>query len=260
LALSAAGISTWNEGGYLFADYDNLGGVRERVARRTATVGQRSILDVGTGAGAFACALAVANPEASVLGLDLVAEYLPAAEARRSAARLANCSFSAGDVLEPNTIKGQYDLVATFLSCCDLLRFAAPKEVLDTLADLVRSGGELLLTEAFPELAQGDRQVLGFEINQALGYRYVGVDELTAHLERRGFELVDSMLLQTGRPTIPLSDLGAFITDEVAFCRLDGSPAADAAGLLAEYQRKASTLTGVEVDAQVLMLRCRKKA
>lgn len=255
--MSGGAIFPVAAGHYRYSDYDDLNGARETIAARFARRGRCHILDAGTGAGGFACALAAVNPGANVLGVDKVNQYLPAAQARSKAANLTNCSFQSIDLLQSHA-PPRFDVVATFLATCDLLRFSTLTELMDALTRPLKPGGELVLAEAYPELADSSEEHLGFDLNRSLGYRYAGVADVTTELASRGFEPVDSAFLRTGRRPITSSFLHSYLVDEARFCELDGSPLVNIERLHKEYTPLLLAGHGAEIDSHILMLRFRE--
>lgn len=245
--------------GYDRAEFDDLNGVRDRIARGLSGASPRHILDVGTGGGGFAVALGSRFPSAKVLGVDHVREYLPAAANRARTARTANCTFQQVDILAPASQLGRFGAVATFLALCDLLRFAPLADVFSRLDEFVEQGGLLWLSEAFPELAVSRGEALGFELNRGLGYVYTTVAELVELAESKDFCLLNQTLHRMDRR--PFSDLGlaAYINDEIAFCTLDGSKLPDADQLIKEFTRYNTAEEPLRVDVQVLTLEFRRR-
>jgi ubiquinone/menaquinone biosynthesis C-methylase UbiE len=118
----------------------------------------RSILDLGTGTGDGAIALAERWPQAEVVGVDVSREMLE--EARRKAPQLR---FEVGDASGLEFPEGGFDLVAMN----NVVPFA------DELARIVRRGGHVLLA-----FSRGDETPI-----------YVPPGILRDKLRRAGFEV-----------------------------------------------------------------------
>lgn len=118
----------------------------------------RSILDLGTGTGDGAIALAARWPDAEVVGVDVSREMLE--EARRKAPELR---FEVGDGRRLDVPDGAFDLVAMN----NVIPFA------DELARVVRPGGHVLLA-----FSRGDETPI-----------YVPPGLLRDKLGRAGFEV-----------------------------------------------------------------------
>lgn len=106
--------------------------------------GDERALDVGTGAGALALALAPHVRE--VVGLDPVPELLELARARA----LPNTDFVEGDGTELPFSDGDFDLAGTHRT---LHHVARPDRVVAELARVTRAGGHVLVVD---QLAPGD--------------------------------------------------------------------------------------------------------
>jgi SAM-dependent methyltransferase len=102
--------------------------------------GDERVLDVGTGAGALALALAPHARE--VVGVDVVPELL--AQARRRAEGVTNVSFVEGDATALPFELGAFDLVGTLRT---LHHVARPELVVAELARVTRPGGRILVVD-----------------------------------------------------------------------------------------------------------------
>jgi SAM-dependent methyltransferase len=87
-----------------------------------------SALDIGCGAGATACALAAARPDADVVGIDLSEPLVAVARARPP---LANLRFAAGDV---TARAAEFAPVDLYVSRHGVMFFADPVAAFATLA------------------------------------------------------------------------------------------------------------------------------
>ncbi len=111
---------------------------RERVERLLAPRGDERAIDVGTGAGAFA--LALAPLVAHVVGVDVVPELL--AHARERAP--ANAEFVEADATALPFEPGSFDLAC---SARTLHHVARPELVVAELTRVLRPGGTLLVVD-----------------------------------------------------------------------------------------------------------------
>jgi ubiquinone/menaquinone biosynthesis C-methylase UbiE len=112
----------------------------ERLARLLPLSGDERALDVGTGAGAFALALAPLVRE--VVGVDPVPELL--AHARERAAGLENVSFVEADGTKLPFEKGSFDLAGTLRTLHHVRR---PELVVAELTRVTRPGGRVLVVD-----------------------------------------------------------------------------------------------------------------
>jgi SAM-dependent methyltransferase len=112
----------------------------ERVRAFVLPHGDERALDVGTGAGALALALAPLVRE--VVGIDPVPELL--ALARERAAALPNVTFSEGDGTALPFAAGSFDLAGTLRTLHHIHR---PELVIAELARVTRPGGHVLVVD-----------------------------------------------------------------------------------------------------------------
>lgn len=128
-------------------------------------------LDVGTGTGAAALAIAARFPDARVVGVDIAPEMVE--RARRKTGDRGNVSFEVGDASALPYGDESFDLV----TAANMIPF------FDELARVVRPGGTL---------------VVAFSLGTATPI-YVPADRMRSELSRRGFP--EFAEIQAGRGT-----------------------------------------------------------
>jgi ubiquinone/menaquinone biosynthesis C-methylase UbiE len=119
------------------------------------------ILDLGTGTGVVAKALAERYPEAEVVGIDLSSEMIDEARRRLPPELAARVDFQVGDAAALVSPDGDFDLVVLM----NMIPF------FDELARITARGGRLILS-----FSRGDETPI-----------YVPSERLRVELGRRGF-------------------------------------------------------------------------
>lgn len=120
--------------------------LRESLRRFLHLSGEERVVDVGTGAGAVAVALA--QFVRRVVGVDAVPELLE--QARRRAEGLENVEFVEGDATALGFAPGSFDLA----TCVRVLHHVRrPELVASELTRVVRPGGRVFIVD---QLAPGD--------------------------------------------------------------------------------------------------------
>jgi ubiquinone/menaquinone biosynthesis C-methylase UbiE len=113
---------------------------RERLRRFVVPKGKERALDVGSGTGMLAFALAPLVRE--VVGIDLVPEMLE--HARSAAGDYPNTSFVEGDALALPFANGEFDLAVTSRTLHHLSR---PELAIAEMTRITRVGGRLLVVD-----------------------------------------------------------------------------------------------------------------
>src|SRR5439155_14758575 len=155
---------------------------RERLAKLLALSGEEQALDIGTGAGAFAIALAPLVRE--VVGLDLVPEIL--AEGRKRAP--ANVELIEGDATALPFDPASFDLVTTARTLHHVTR---PELVLAEAVRVLRPGGTMLVVD---QLAPGD-PLAAIELNRFERARDPSTTRVLADVDLRGLFDANNLVL-----------------------------------------------------------------
>jgi len=152
--------------------------------------GKIKILDIGTGSGCIAIALAKNMPDVSVTALDISAEALAVAK-RNAGSNGVEIDFIQNDILEAESLPGTYDVI---VSNPPYVRHLEKEEIKDNvlqyephLALFVEDNDALLFYRKIALLAKNHLTAYGklyFEINQYLG------PETTEMLESYGYKQV----------------------------------------------------------------------
>lgn len=207
--------------------YMTLGGARERIAAQLAAApgGLGRVLDVGTGEGLFAHALAATGRSEDVLGIDPHQGCID--NARRLAAYRgieARCRF---EVATLDQIAGAFDTVTLFLALPDLLRDVGLDSLVASLRARLAPGGRLVISGGFPEHAADAAERLGFALHAAVGYVLPAMAELRRALERAGLAITACRADPTGADEIGPREMAEFLLRENGYAMERGAPAVD---------------------------------
>jgi ubiquinone/menaquinone biosynthesis C-methylase UbiE len=159
------------------------GETQERLRRLVPLTGEERALDVGTGAGALAIALAPFVRE--VVGVDVVPELL--AEGRKRAP--ANVQFVEADATALPYEVGSFDLVCT---AGMLHHVPRPELVLAELDRVLRPGGTMLVVD---RLAPNE-PLAAIELNQFEHARDPSTTRILADVDLRGLFDSNNLVLQ----------------------------------------------------------------
>lgn len=192
-------------------------GWRRRLVAAVQALGPKAVLDVATGSGDVAFALARALPGAEVLGIDFCKPMLEEAERKRAAAGPGACPgvrFALGDALNLPAAPASFDAVTIAFglrNLSDRARFFAE------VRRVLRPEGGLFVLE-FSQPAAWLRPAYFFYLGRVLpiiggrlagdpgAYAYLdrtirgfpGRKALTAEMERAGFRRVEATALAGG--------------------------------------------------------------
>ena len=175
----------------------------DHVARLLTLTGDERALDVGTGAGAFALALAPLVRE--VVGVDIVPELL--AEARKRATE--NSEFVEGDAEKLRFPTDSFDVVCTART---LHHIARPEVVLSEMTRVLRPGGTMLVVD---QLASND-PLAAIELNQFEKARDPSTTRILADVDLRTLFDSNGLVLRRAEMVVEERDLDRYL--DLAAC------------------------------------------
>lgn len=181
--------------------------VRDELRALFSPTGSERAVDIGTGAGTLALALAPLVEE--VVGLDVVPELLQAA--RRAAP--ANVTFVEGDATALPFERASFDIGATRRT---LHHVARPELVVAELARVVRPGGTVLVEDQIAPIDPLAALALDrFERSRDPSHTRLLPDvDLRSLFDANEFELVKSRARRERRALDPYLDLAGCAGDE----------------------------------------------
>lgn len=196
----------------------------EQVRSFVAPRGDERALDVGTGAGALALALAPLVRQ--VVGIDPVPELL--ALARERARDAANVELLEGDGTQLPFASGSFDLAGTLRT---LHHVEAPERVIAELARVVRPGGRVLVVDQLaPEDPAEAAALHAFERARDDSHaRLLSDTELRALFAANGLEPLRTRLAEERR------ELGAYL--DLAGCEGESRARAEALAAATDAER-----------------------
>ena len=175
----------------------------EHVARLLTLTGDERALDVGTGAGAFA--LALAPLVRKVIGVDIVPELL--AEARKRATE--NSEFLEGDAEDLQFPTDSFDVVCTARTLHHMPR---PEVVLFEMTRVLRPGGVMLVVD---QIASND-PLAAIELNQFERARDPSTTRILADVDLRTLFDSNGLVLRRSEMVVEERDLERYL--DLAAC------------------------------------------
>jgi Methylase involved in ubiquinone/menaquinone biosynthesis len=179
---------------------------RERLRSLLTFSGDERALDVGTGAGALAIALAPLVRE--VVGVDIVPELL--AEGRKRAS--ANVELIEADATALPFERGSFDLVCTARTLHHVPR---PELVLAEMNRVLRAGGTMLVVD---QIAPGD-PLAAIELNAFEQARDPSTTRILADVDLRGLFDANNLVLRHAEFVRAERDLDRYL--DLAGCHGD---------------------------------------
>jgi ubiquinone/menaquinone biosynthesis C-methylase UbiE len=179
----------------------------ERIARLLTLQGSERALDVGTGAGAFAIALAPLVAE--MVGVDLVPELLAQARLRSP----AEVEYIEADATALPFPAASFDVVC---SARTLHHVARPELVLAEMTRVLRPGGTMLVVD---QLAPGD-PLAAIELNRFEQARDPSTTRVLADVDLRGLFDVNGLVLRSAEIASEDRELEGYL--DLAACDGEG--------------------------------------
>ncbi|HJX46540.1 MAG TPA: methyltransferase domain-containing protein [Gaiellaceae bacterium] len=206
--MSDAVRKRFGEPAELIAELEDLRAAetQERLRRLLTLTGEERALDVGTGAGAFAIALAPFVRE--VVGVDVVPELLE--EGRKRAP--ANVELVGADSTALPYERGSFDLVCTARTLHHVQR---PELVLAEMNRVLRPGGTMLVVD---RLAPID-SLAAIELNRFERARDPSTTRILAEVDLRGLFEANGLVLRQAEIVRENRDLERYL--DLAGCRGD---------------------------------------
>jgi SAM-dependent methyltransferase len=177
--------------------------VREQVVRLLAPIGDERALDVGTGAGVLA--LALAPLVRTVVGIDLVPELLAVARSRAP----ANATFVEGDATEIPFDDAYFDLTGTRRTLHHVRR---PELALAELARVTAPGGRVVVED---QIAPAD-PLAALELDRFERARDPSHTRTLSDADLRGLFDVYGLALERTERAVHRRELGPYL--ELAGC------------------------------------------
>lgn len=244
---------------FYYERYKHLGGVRSKIAREYGLV-KGNILDLGTGDGFFAMALAKKLKIGEIIGIDRIEKWSKEARENIEAEGLSQkCKSFPIDFWENEFPDNSFDMVATFLAICNLAR--TQKELDKAVVEfnrILKPGGILLLAEATVEDAENESQKLGFAVQKSLGYHYFSKETIFNSLVKNGFDIPTVHFHKTRSIAFSPEEFKKYLQDEADMGQIDHTVSTGWQRLYRKYHRSVLK-HDIEFDAKITVLVSKKK-
>ena len=164
------------------------------------------ILDLGTGSGYLAFAVAVMNPNVEVIGLDVVAETLRRNESRAKSENLKNIKFRAYDGIEFMFDDGEFDCIITRYA---LHHFPKIDMTFREMSRVLKDGGRLIISDPTPNEDDADKFVDEFMQMKPDGHiRFYSLSEFVELGEKADLRFVSNQYTEI---RFPRQNVSAYI-------------------------------------------------
>lgn len=186
--------------------YETYDGLRKMIVNEIPDEKYKNILEIGCGCGHMTNELACKFSDASVLGIDIVEDYINTA--KQIYRKYTNLKF---ECTSYNDLKQNYDVVVFFNSFTELLKKECYNKIIKGLTKLCSDDALIVLAEEFQDDYVKELR-LTKDINQLIGYKYLRLKTLLKNLNR--YEIVKNKVYDIKGQNLNIEGIAHYISYE----------------------------------------------
>ena len=168
-------------------NYNKLNNLRSKVIKdvsKFVDMNNKKILEVGTGTGDFSKLLSKKYKNSYIYGIDIVPQYIESSQKNNT---FSNLLFETKNIYD---IDSTYDVVFMLFSLTELLKNNVLEKILNEINKKILCDGYLVIVDEFTDDYTEKCDLIGIEVMQELGYKYLDYNDFKKELIKSEFELV----------------------------------------------------------------------
>ncbi len=179
-------------------NYNDLNNLRNKVIKdvsKLVNLKSKKILEIGCGAGVLTRIISKKYNSSFVYGIDIVKSYVEYCNEKKS----KNTFY---DNVDFHDIKGTYDSIFCCFALTELLKQNNFNAVLKKISSNLLTDGYVIMIEEFLDDYDNPNDLLGLEIMQELGYRYLNYKDFQKYVDSSEFEIIYTKLYNNKQPIL----------------------------------------------------------
>lgn len=237
-------------------EYETLNNVRKRIIKdfhKKDIFKNKKVLDIGCGTGLFSYELASNYKNVFVHGIDIVGNYIFYANKNN---KYNNIKF---DNISYEKIDGKYDIITMFLGLTEILKYNNFEKILNKLEKLLTYKGYVIICDEFIDDYSSNQDILGIEIMETIGYKYLNKNEFSDFIDKSNFEIVDTNVYTCKTQTTNFNGSKIKIFYENKLNEFDDTKKNESNEIWENYKNKVIETNGFRTNNLIRVYILRKK-
>ena len=186
--------------------YERYDDIREKIVNEIPQKHYNNILEIGCGCGHMAEILAKKIPNAKVVGIDIVEDYINTAKNLFNDS--LNLEFLCQDYKDLNS---KFDMIVMFNAFTELLKVDNINEIIKYFDKIANENALIVIADEFDDDYKKDF-ALTRSINELIGYKYLKLKKLSRTCKR--YDLIKNKLYELEGQVLNIEGIAHYISYE----------------------------------------------